>query len=144
MNFGGKIVILYLGFVALIVTLVVMCFKQDVELVSADYYDQEIKFQDKIEACNNEKQLLKSIQHDISEEAIVLRIDSALLTKDFTGTIILFRPSDSKMDKEYKMAFRNNEQKIDSRELAHGAYKLQLSWVSNQKHYFKEDVIFIN
>jgi hypothetical protein len=144
MNFGGKIVILYLSFVALIVGLVVMCFKQDVELVSADYYDQEIKFQDRIEACNNEKQLPKSIQHRVSEDAIILRIDSALLTKDFNGTVILFRPSNSKMDKEYKMEFKDNEQKINSKALAHGAYKLQLSWVSNRKRYFKEEVIFIN
>lgn len=144
MNFGGKIVVLYLGFVALIVSLVVMCFRQDVELVSADYYDQEIKFQEKIEAGNNERQLANSIQHRISGDGIVLTIDSTLLTKDFNGTIILFRPSNSKMDKEYKMEFKNKEQKIDSKVLVHGAYKLQLSWVSNQKHYFKEDVIFIN
>jgi len=144
MNFGGKIAILYLSFVTLIITLVVMCFKQDVELVSADYYDQEIRFQDKIEAGNNEKQLANSIQHRVLKDEIILKVDSVLLTKDFTGTILFFRPSNSKMDKEYKMEFKNNEQKINSKALTHGAYKLQLSWVSNQKHYFKEEVIFIN
>ncbi len=144
MNFGGKIVILYLSFVTLIVTLVVMCFKQDVELVSTDYYDQEIKFQDKINASNNEKQLENSIQHIVYKNEIILRVDSALLTKDFTGTITFFRPSDSKMDKAYKMEFKNNEQKINSKALSHGIYKLQLSWESNKKQYFKEDVISIN
>ncbi len=144
MNFGGKIAILYLSFVTLIVTLVIMCFKQDVELVSLDYYDQEIRFQDKIEAGNNEKQLAKSIQHRVLKDEIILKVDSVLLTKDFTGSILFFRPSNSKMDKKYRMEFKNNEQKINSKALSRGAYKLQLSWVSNQKHYFKEEVIFIN
>lgn len=144
MNFGGKIVILYLSFVTLIVSLVVLCFRQDVELVSSDYYDQEIRFQDKINASNNEKQLENSIQHIVFKNEIILRADSSLLTQDFAGTVKFFRPSDSKMDKEVALKFVNNEQKISSGILSHGTYKLQISWVSNYKPYFKEEVIFIH
>jgi hypothetical protein len=57
MNFGVKITALYLGFVALILTLVFMSFGQKVELVSKDYYAQEIAFQDKINSINNERSL---------------------------------------------------------------------------------------
>ncbi len=42
------------------------------------------------------------------------------------------------------MNFVNNEQIIETKELIHGAFKLQLSWTSNEKNYFKEEVIFIN
>ncbi len=144
MNFGGKIVILYLSFVALILTLVFNCYSMDVDLVSKDYYAQEINFQQKINATNNEKDLKSSITHEINGKSIVLHIDSALLSNDFKGTVTFFRPSDSKKDVSYKMNFSNNEQVIDAKDLIHGAYKLQLSWTSNQKNYFKEEVIFIN
>ena len=144
MNFGVKITILYLSFVALILTMVFMCFGQDVELVSSDYYSQEIKFQDKINAINNEKKLEESIQHSINNEKIVLTIDSVLLSKDFEGTINFFRPSDSSKDFKLKMKFANNEQVVSCKKLVHGAYKLQLSWISNKTNYFKEEVIFIN
>ena len=144
MNFGVKITILYISFVVLILTLVFMCFGQKVELVSKDYYAQEIKFQDKINAINNEKNLAKSINHSINGKKIVLSIDSTLLSNDFDGTINFFRPSDSSKDLKLKMAFNNNEQIINGNELIHGAYKMQLSWVSNKKTYFKEEVIFIN
>ena len=144
MNFGGKIVILYLSFVALILTLVFNCYSMDVDLVSTDYYAQEINFQQKINATNNEKDLKSSITHVINGKSVILSIDSALLSNDFNGTITFFRPSDSKKDVSLKMNFTNNEQVIDAKELIHGAYKLQLSWTSNQKKYFKEDVIFIN
>ena len=144
MNFGGKIVILYLSFVALILTLVFSCFSMDVDLVSKDYYAQEINFQQKINATNNEKDLDKSISHSINKNNITLTIDSLLLSPDFKGEITLFRPSDSSKDVKIKMNFFNNEQVIDGKQLIHGAYKLQLSWESNQKNYFKEEVIFIN
>lgn len=143
MNFGVKITVLYLSFVALILTLVFMCFGQKVELESKDYYAQELKFQDKINAINNEKNLNSSITHVIGDNQIVLTIDSSLITKDFTGTINFFRPSDSSKDLNVKMNFLNNTQVIDSKSLIHGAYKLQLSWVSNNTNYFKEEVIFI-
>jgi nitrogen fixation protein FixH len=144
MNFGVKITILYLSFVALILTLVFKCFGQNVELVSKDYYAQEIQFQDKINAINNEKNLPGSIHHSVNGKEIVLTIDSALLSKDFKGTVNFFRPSDSSKDIQLKMNFVNNEQIIHSNELIHGTYKLQLSWESNQTKYFKEEVIFIN
>lgn len=144
MNFGVKITILYLSFVGLILTLVFMCFRQNVELVSKDYYAQEIKFQNKINATNNEKNLTGSINHSVNGKEIILTIDSTLVSEDFQGTINFFRPSDSSKDFQVKMNFTNNEQVISGNELIHGTYKLQLSWVSNKTNYFKEEVIFIN
>lgn len=144
MNFGVKITILYLSFVGLILTLVFMCFRQNVELVSKDYYAQEIKFQDKINAINNEKDLAGSINHSVNGKEIALTIDSTLVSEDFEGTVTFFRPSDSSKDFQVKMNFTNNEQVINGNELIHGTYKLQLSWVSNKTKYFKEEVIFIN
>jgi nitrogen fixation protein FixH len=144
MNFGVKITVLYLSFVALILTLVFMCFGQKVELVSKDYYAQEIAFQDKINAVNNEKSLTGSINHSVNGNEIVLTIDSTLLSNDFEGTVVFFRPSDSSKDVKLKMNFNNYTQIINGSSLIHGAYKLQLTWVTNHTKYFKEEVIFIN
>jgi hypothetical protein len=143
MNFGGKIVILYISFVALIVTLVTLCYKQDVELVSDDYYAQEIRFQEKINASNNANRSESTIGHVVTDNEIVFTADSALLSKDFKGTITLFRPSDSKLDLTYTMNFVNSEQVISKSVLVKGVYKLQLAWMSDHIPYFKEEVIFI-
>jgi hypothetical protein len=66
------------------------------------------------------------------------------LSNDFEGTINFFRPSDSSKDIKLKMAFNNMQQIINGNKLIHGAYKMQLSWVSNKKSFYKEEVIFIN
>lgn len=143
MSWGKKITVLYLSFVALIVTLVVLCFGQKVELETKDYYAQEIKFQDKIDAVSNEKNLTSTITHQLQGTQIVLNADSSIVSKDFEGTINFYRPSDSSKDMNLKMNFTNNQQIINTSAMVHGVYKMQLSWISNGINYFKEDVIFI-
>jgi hypothetical protein len=143
MSWGKKITILYLSFVALIVTLVVLCFGQKVELESKDYYSQELKFQDRIEAISNEKNLASTFSNEVNSNALILKADSSLFGKGFEGSINFFRPSDSSKDVKLKMNFNNNQQIIPTNKLIHGVYKMQLSWVSNGISYFKEDVIFI-
>ncbi|MBC7696151.1 MAG: FixH family protein [Burkholderiales bacterium] len=143
MSWGKKITVLYLAFVALIVTLVVLCFGQKVELETKDYYAQEIKFQDKIDAISNEKNLATTITHQLQGTQIILNADSSLLSKGLEGTINFYRPSDSSKDMNLKMIFTNNQQIINTSTLIHGVYKMQLSWLSNGTKYFKENVIFI-
>ena len=50
MNWGYKILIVYIVFIAGIVTLVYKSSVQNQDLVVNDYYDQELKYQDKIDA----------------------------------------------------------------------------------------------
>lgn len=143
MNFGKKIAVLYLSFVALILTLVFMSYGQKIELVSKDYYAQELKYQDKLDAINNNNALSNSIDHSVENGTIFLKINPEIVGSDFSGTVNFFRPSDSTKDVQLKMNFENNQQIISTRILLHGTYKMQLSWKCNGKNYFKENVIFI-
>ena len=144
MSWGKKIAVLYLSFVALILTLVTLCFGQKVELESKDYYAQELMFQDKINAITNEKSLTSTITHILKGNELILMSDSSITGKDFSGTINFFRPSDSSKDISINMKFANNVQVINISKLIRGVYKMQLSWVNNGNRYFKEEVIFIN
>ena len=143
MNFGVKITILYLSFVALILTLVFLSYGQKVELVSKDYYAQELKYQDKIDAINNTNALSTSIDHKIDASTILLSINPELNKGGLSGSINFFRPSDSSKDVKIKMNFVNDQQVISKSALEHGTYKMQLSWTSNGKNYYKEEVIYI-
>ncbi len=144
MNFGVKITILYLSFVALILTLVFMCYGQKQDLVSKDYYAQELKYQDKIDAVNNSNALPNSISHKVMGSNIIISLNDSLPQNNFSGIINFFRPSDASKDVQLKMAFVNNQQIIDKRTLQHGSYKMQLSWENDGKKYYKEEVIFID
>lgn len=144
LSWSYRIMFLYLGFVGIIVTLVTISSRNKEELVSKDYYAQELLYQDKINAINNEKALRESISHQVSESSVIFALPLEFIGK-INGDISFYCPADSKKDVSFKMLFGKEGQQIISKtELKKGIYKLRLSWNVSGKQYFKEDVITIN
>jgi hypothetical protein len=143
-SWGIKITALYLGFVALIVTLVIISMNQKVDLVSKDYYQQEIKFQERIDATQNASETVKQITFSNVDKKIIFDYEPDILSKDFSGEIVFFRPSDADKDVKVKMnPDVDGIQIIDASSFMHGMYKVQISWNNYGKKYYKEDVLFI-
>jgi hypothetical protein len=139
MSWGYRITILYLGFVGIIVTLVTISSQNKEELVSKDYYAQELMYQKKLDAINNEKDLAETIKHQVTDSAIVLFFNSDAVS----GTVNFFCPSDSKKDKSFAIKFNKGVQKIKTKDLMKGAYKMQMSWKLLDKSYFREEIVNI-
>ncbi len=145
MNWGTRITLLYLGFVALILTLVFTCFGQKVELESKDYYARELKFQSQIDATSNANELVKPITHTVAGRSIEINFPQELLSPDFNGTVHFLRPSDSSKDKTIALnPDASGKQVLKDASLIRGVYKMQVSFVSKGKNYFKEEVVFLN
>jgi hypothetical protein len=143
-NWGTKIAVLYIGFVGLIVVMVVMSMHQKIDLVSEDYYNKELMFQDKINEMKNTNSLSGTITHTITNTAIELQFQPEFKTKKVTGEILFFRPSDSSKDFTTAVSLDENaEQKISLNKLSKGMYKMQISWKDESKGYFAEETIII-
>jgi len=143
MSWAYRIIILYAGFVGIIITLITISSRNKEELVSKDYYAQELKYQDKIDAVSNEKLLPETITHSVNASAIVLYSPLNLLY-DLNGEIYFFCPSDSRNDKRLRMNFnKEGIQLINKSVLQPGIYKMKLSWKNSDKNYYREEVITI-
>ena len=145
MNWGHKIAILYSGFVVLILTLVFLANREKVDLVSADYYDQEIKFQDKIDASKNAYHIDSLINFEAGNKTLLISFPKAMQRKISKGEIRLYRPSDENLD--YKTALvvsADCNQKISSPTFKRGIYKMQINWSMDNEHYFIEKTVFMN
>ena len=62
MNWGARIALLYGGFVVLIVVLVTKSMREDFDLVSADYYNKELAYQNVIEAAKEQATLSEPVK----------------------------------------------------------------------------------
>lgn len=143
MSWSYRITALYLGFVALIVTLVTIASKQKIELESKDYYLQELKYQDKLDAIANAGKLSWNMDHSVDAKNVTLTIPSEY-ANSVSGEVYFFCPSNSDNDLKVKMNFdKDGKQVISKTKLKSGAYKLKLSWSALGKNYFKEEVITI-
>lgn len=144
MSWGIKITILYIGFVVLIVTMVAMTMSQKVDLVSKDYYAQELKFQDKIDQSNRANALIEPLNWMVSNGKIEINFPKEFKNQKITGTINLFRPSDASLDKKIAvLSMQNGKQIISTSTLKAGVYKIQIEWKVGDESFYNEGVIKI-
>jgi hypothetical protein len=144
MNWGLKITILYLGFVALILTLVFTCINQKTELESPDYYAQELKFQSKINARDNALNLNEPISHLVKGKDVEIKLPQSILSKNMKGKVLFMRPSDSSKDMTFDIKPDSTGLLlISNNNFDNGVYKMQLSISSNGTEYYKEDIVYL-
>jgi hypothetical protein len=141
MSIGKWIVVVFVLFAAFIGTLVTICVRQDISLVSKEYYKEELAYQDQIERMENTSQLSKKPSLVRSADKLLLKFSGEEAAK---GKLKLFCPSNSKLDTEF--AFDSQENSSMSFALApqqRGMFRAKLLWTSNGKEYFYEEVIYL-
>jgi len=144
MSWGLRITVLYMAFVALIVTLVVVSANQDIELESKDYYAQELKYQQKIDALNNTNELTSSVSHLVNANDVLLNFPQDQAANGIKGDVLFFCQYDSKKDKRVVLSVNaNGEQLIPFSLLSPGKYTMKISWNVLGKDFYKESPITI-
>jgi len=142
MNWGKWIAVSFILFAVFIGVLVTVCVRQNINLVSTDYYKQELDYQNQIERNSNTQALTLKPQIAIANNAVQVSF------KDFNnvknGELKLFRPSDSAFDVIFKLKATTDTLQIFSlNNMQKGMYKAQLKWAMNDKEYYLEETIFL-
>lgn len=141
MNFGKWIVVSFILFAAFIGTLVTICLRQDISLVSKNYYKEELAYQTQIERLNNTHQLAQKPTVKIVAPSI-LKVQFHQLDEIQNGQLRLFCPSNSEMDRNFKLKLSNNGgEEIDLAGLESGMYKVKLLWTMQGKEFYLEEII---
>ncbi|MBI3259690.1 MAG: FixH family protein [Ignavibacteriae bacterium] len=121
------------------IAFVIFASTQKVELVSDDYYKNEVVYQQQIERINRTNALEESIEWHISDDKKTLDfLFSLRLVKG--GTITLYRPSSTTMDKKYTITAGDVvAQHIPLTGLERGMWRVKVNWYDNDgKSYYKE------
>ena len=140
MNWGKWIIVSFVLFAGFIITLVTVCMRQEINLVSKDYYQDELAYQEQITRISNtsslaEKPLIALVGKKELEVKISQPIDG--------GELMLFCPSDPKMDRKFPLSLSGNKQLINVGSVKNGMYRAKMYWSANGKDYFFETVISI-
>lgn len=145
MNWGLRIILLYTAFVGGMLFLVYKCTQQSVDLVSTDYYAQELKFQDKIDRLNNSEKLdIKlAVVYSPEQSNIQIVFPENSTPNNTTGEIVLFRPDNSKLDFKIPIDITEGIQNIPTDKLSKGLWRVKSSWSTNDTPYYQEEKIII-
>lgn len=144
-NWGYRIALLYIGFVGLIAYLITRSINEQIDLVTPDYYAQELKYQEKIESIERNNRLEHPVSIKLTGDGIRVGIPAGPEGKSATGSILLFRPSDKSKDRTYEItAETDNQQLIPIADLERGLYRVQVNYVIDGKNHFTEKQVVIS
>ena len=136
-NWGYKIAAVYLVFVAGIMYLVVQSSRQQVDLVTPDYYAQELKYQDRIDESHRADALSEQLQFSIENNVLSIKFPSEFAGKSITGSVLLYCPANKDNDISRSITVSEGSMNITIPEKNKGAHELQVAWeVEGVKYYF--------
>src|SRR5690606_22353389 len=129
-------------FALFIATLVVVCFRQDISLVSKTYYQDELVYQDQMNRVNNADSLEHKPRITIEQDELVVSFNG--LSEITKGEVNLFRPSDATLDQYFKLvAGGNTVQQFKLKNNTPGMYRARMVWEHKGKEYFFEKIIVL-
>jgi hypothetical protein len=143
MNWGNKLVIVFILFAGIIGTMVYKAINTKVELVSKDYYKEELRYQDRIDGRNNADQIGK-VAVTQNAESVEIALPAEMKGLAVSGEAWFYCQTDDVKDRRIPLQVdENGRQLILKKELVKGSYDLKLNWEASSKQYYTEQKLII-
>lgn len=143
LNWGAGIALTYMGFVAMIVCLVVMSIQQKIDLVTDQYYTEELQFQDKIDKKNRAKALETPLSWFVGDQYLEIQYPNTGHPELVSGKVTLYCPANNENDRSVNIQATGLQQRIALSEIPEGRYQLKIDWKNGSETYFDEGVITV-
>ncbi|WP_308993009.1 FixH family protein [Mariniflexile litorale] len=143
-NWGTGIVLAFIGFISFIMYFVITMNVDDRfehELVTEDYYAEELDYQHAIDKLNNASKLEENIRYEKTAEGLMIKFPKAMDIKKITGNVFLYRPSNKQLDFETTVSLSESYLLIPDKRLVDGRWNIKIDWQYNGNSYlFKESI----
>jgi hypothetical protein len=144
MNWGYKILFVYIGFIAFIMGMVYVAMQQTNEMQDEKYYEKELKYQSVIDGKNNLSSLENKISVSNTPTAVKIQLPSGTFGNIENAEVYFLKPSDETKDFKIKLAVDSQGiQEIPNSNLANGVYTIRIAWDNAGQHYFQEENFFV-
>ncbi len=140
MNWGWKLAIGSALFMSMIIYFVVQSFTTSTKtmLVSDNYYEDELKFQEIIDAKKNATLLDDTLFVTQPNSDVIIDYPALFSNNICEGIIHFYKPSNENHDKKIEFAQRGGQQIIPRAQLAPGNYQVKIDLTVAKKDYHYE------
>ena len=145
MNWGIRIIILLGAFISMVLFMVSRAMKEEFHLVTENYYEREVKYQEEIDKINNARALTQpiSISYQPAENMVCIAFPDTH-KRHVEGKVYFFRPSDSSLDREFEAdPDESGLQNINVKNFEIGLWQVKISWRYGQQEFQEEKNIII-
>lgn len=140
------IILTFVLFVSGIATLVVIACTHKTDLITANYYDDEIRFQSRLDQINRTAQLAGevTVTYDAIAQSINIALPRAQSAAAVTGRIQLYRPSATELDRTVPLQLdAQGAQVLDAAALLPGLWKVRVQWTVEDHEYFADKSVVV-
>ncbi|MGX1928670.1 FixH family protein [Flagellimonas sp. 2504JD4-2] len=145
-NWGTGIVIAFIAFITFILYFVVRMSMDDSanhDLVTEEYYKQELAYQKEIDASNTSTELGATLKLEQSKDGITIFFPEKFDPKKITGTVSLYRPSNKHLDLDFPLSLSKTHLLIPDNRLVDGRWDITIKWqYEGNKFLFKERLTY--
>ncbi|PQJ82022.1 FixH family protein [Polaribacter glomeratus] len=143
-NWGAGITIAIIGFMSFIMYFVIKMStdkKYSYDLVTEKYYQQELKFQNQINAEKNASELSENINIEQSIQGLIVNFPEGLEYSKIEGKVFLYRPSNKQLDFEIPISISTKYLLVPEKSLLGGRWNIMVIWSYKNKEYlFKKEL----
>ena len=144
LNWGIGIAIVYIVFVVGTVAVVLFTATVDVNLVTDDYYEKELVFQDQIDKMNRTNALPEQPIISLVDKKMYLKFPSSIDLNLVEGTINFYRPSNNSLDFSVPLKLdETGEQFVESIRLIDGMWRIYVEWNLDDQHFLNHKILMI-
>ncbi|MDO5614656.1 MAG: FixH family protein [Cruoricaptor ignavus] len=137
-TWGHGIVIALASFMIFILSMIFFFTKswQNAELVSNNYYEEELNYQEVIDAKNNADALTAKPTFVQNSAGITITFPEEIVIDKNTVNFHLYRTDDAKLDVDKDLSLSADRSiNIPDKVLFPGSYTLKIRWYTNDKPY---------
>lgn len=145
LSWGTGIFIAMLSFMIFILSFVYKAVALDEyqhELVSEDYYKDELHYQEEIDKLNNAGKLNQDILIRNSDQGVHISFPKTIDESSIKGEITFQRLSNQKLDFTEAIKLSSHEQLIPAEKLVSGKWIIKIDWKTGTDEYLYKDSWF--
>ena len=144
MNWGKGILITIILFLAGTAVMIIIAVNSSYDLVANNYYEQGIKYQDKIDRINRTNALPEKVIIEFLENEVLISMPRMFAAGIINGDVKFYRPSDAGRDFKIPLQLDSgNKILISTGKLEKGFWKIQIDWRVETTRYYNESFFTI-
>lgn len=145
-NWGTGIVIgmvLFISFIMFLVINMLTDKKFDHDLVTEEYYQEELHYQEEINAETNAFSLKENITDRRVKDGWIIEFPKNLELSKISGNLNFYRPSNEKLDFNIPLELKEYKIFIKDEQLVEGRWNINIHWEYEGTPYlYKNEIVY--
>ena len=143
-NWGLWLTVFIVLFIIGNIVVLVVISSERFDLVEENYYENELKYQEKIDKISRTQKLKEQIAISKNDDKLIINYPDDFSGKTVEGKIFFYRPSDKRLDFVRTIKINKyNKQEIKDNNIARGVWVIKVDLEVDGKGYYSEQEIIL-